>query len=131
LSAVTFIDSSGLANLAPECRLGVGDLGATFASDSGANRASLVEVNDDESVTETVRDYLNKNVGPRAAERGAKAGYWLAPAGGRGVSLVVFDTEHAAQQAASMLRVGKPPAEGAPEGITVRSVEVHEVIASV
>jgi len=93
--------------------------------------AVLVEVNADESVTETAREYLNKNVRPRAAERGAKAGYWLAPAGGRGVSIVVFDTEAAAQQVASLLQVGQPPQEGAPEGITVRNVEVREVIAAV
>ena len=93
--------------------------------------AVFVEVNADESITETARDYLNKNVGPRASERGAKAGYWLAPKGGRGVSIVVFDTEEAAQQVASILQVGQPPQEGAPEGITVRTVEVREVIASV
>ena len=93
--------------------------------------AVLVEVNADESVTETAREYLNRNVSPRAAERGAKAGYWLAPAGGRGVSIVVFDTEEAAQQVASTLQVGQPPQEGAPEGVTVRNVEVREVIAAV
>jgi hypothetical protein len=93
--------------------------------------ALFVEVNADESVTEAAREYLSKTVGPRAAERGAKGGYWLAPAGGRGVSIVAFDTEEAAQQAASMLQVGQPPQQDAPEGITVRTVEVREVIASV
>ena len=41
---------------------------------------------------------------------------------GRGVFVVVFDTEDQARQAASMFRIGEPPMQDAPEGVTVRSV---------
>jgi len=68
---------------------------------------------------------------PGARETGAKGGYWLAPQGGRGVSIVVFDTEEEAHKAASMMRIGEKPRPDAPEGVTVRTVEVREVLASV
>jgi len=93
--------------------------------------AVFTEVNTDESQTETARQFLNETVAPRARERGAKAGYWLAAAGGRGVSVVVFENEGEARALASLMEVGKPPRPDAPEGVTVRTVEVREVLASV
>jgi hypothetical protein len=93
--------------------------------------AVLGEVNADESVTEAGREFLNRIVVPAVRERGAKAGYWLAPSGGRGVSVAVFDTEEEARAAASMMKVGEKPHPEAPDGITLRTVEVREVIASV
>jgi hypothetical protein len=65
-----------------------------------------------------------------ARDAGATAGYWLAPAGGRGVSVVVFDTEDAATAVAARFRVGEPPMPDAPPGITVKTVEVREVLAA-
>ena len=93
--------------------------------------AVLVEVNADESMTEAARKYLNETVAPRARERGAKGGYWLAPAGGRGASIVVFESEDEARALANLMEVGKPPGPDSPEGVTVRTVEVREVLASV
>ena len=93
--------------------------------------AVLVEVNANESHVAEARKRLPEQAAPSAREHGAKGGYWLAPEDGRGVSVVVFDTEDQACQAASMFKVGEPPMEDAPEGVTVRSVSVREVLASV
>jgi hypothetical protein len=93
--------------------------------------AVFIEVNADESHTEPGREVLNQTAAPMARERGAKGGYWLAPEGGRGVSVVVFDTEAEARDAAAVFRVGEPPMPGAPEGVTVKTVEVREVLAAV
>jgi hypothetical protein len=66
-----------------------------------------------------------------ARERGANGGYWLAPQNGRGVAMVVFETEKEARTAAAMLRVGEPPMPDAPGGVTVKTVDVREVLAAV
>ena len=44
-----------------------------------------------------------------AREAGAKAGYWLAPQNGRGVSIVVYETEDEARAVAARTEPGKPP----------------------
>jgi hypothetical protein len=93
--------------------------------------ALFTEVNATEAVTEAAREFLPKVAVPRARENGAKAGYWLAAQGGRGVSVVVFETEDEARQAAAQFRVGEPPMPDAPEGVTVKTVEVREVLAAV
>jgi hypothetical protein len=92
--------------------------------------AVFVEVNADESHIETARQFLPQTAVPSAREHGARGGYWLAPQGGRGVTVVVFDTEEAARQAASQFRVGEPPMANAPAGVTVKTVEVREVLAA-
>jgi hypothetical protein len=66
-----------------------------------------------------------------ARDAGAKAGYWLAPQDGRGLAVVVFDTEDEARAAAARIEVGKPPMPDAPTGVTVKKVEVREILASV
>jgi len=66
-----------------------------------------------------------------ARDAGAKAGYWLAPQDGRGLAVVVFDTEDEARAAAARIEVGKPPMPDAPAGVTVKTVEVREILASV
>jgi hypothetical protein len=93
--------------------------------------AVFTEVNADESHIEPARELLTQRAAPMARERGAKSGFWLAPEGGRGVSVVVFETEADARAAATMFRVGEPPMPDAPEGVTVRTVEVREVLAAV
>ena len=93
--------------------------------------ALFTEVNADESNVEIARQVLPNVAVPRARDAGAKAGYWLAPRNGRGVAVVVFETEDAARQAAQMFTVGQPPFPDAPSGVTVKTVEVREVIASV
>ena len=93
--------------------------------------ALLVEVNATESHIEAAREFLPQFAVPAAREHGAKGGYWLAEQGGRGVAVVVFETEEEAQKAAAMLQVGQPPMPNAPEGVTVKAVEVREVLAAV
>ena len=92
--------------------------------------AVFTEVNANESHTEPARQFLPQTAVPGAREQGAKAGYWLAPQGGRGVSVLVFDTEEAARKAAEQFKVGQPPMPNAPAGVTVKTVEVREVLAS-
>jgi hypothetical protein len=93
--------------------------------------AVFTEVNADESHTELAREILPQTAAPGAREAGAKGGYWLAPQNGRGVAVIVFDTEEGARKAAEMFTVGEPPMPGAPAGVTVTTVEVREVLASV
>ena len=93
--------------------------------------AVFTEVNATESNTEAAREFLPQSAAPAAREHGAKGGYWLAPQGGRGVAIVVFETEEGARKAAAMFRVGEPPMPGSPEGVTVKTVEVREVLAAV
>jgi hypothetical protein len=93
--------------------------------------AVFTEVNANESHIEAGREFLPQRAAPMARERGAKGGYWLAPQGGRGVAIVVYETEEEASTAAAMFRVGDPPMPDAPEGVTVKTVEVREVLAAV
>lgn len=90
--------------------------------------AVFTEVNADESHTEAGRKFLNEMAVPMVKDHGAKAAFWLAPRGGRGVSVVVFDSEDEARKAAEPLKVGDQ-AGPTPE-VTFRTVEVREVIAS-
>lgn len=87
-----------------------------------------VDVQDGASVDEA-RKRLQENAPRMAREAGARVGYWLAPQSGRGVSVVVFDSEDEAQKLAGQLHVGESP-RNAPPGVTFRTVEVREVLAS-
>jgi hypothetical protein len=90
--------------------------------------AVFVEVNADESHLEEARKRLPEVAVPGAREMGARGGYWPAPVDGRGVSVVVFDEEEQARKSAGQFQVGEPV--GLVEGVTVRTVEVREVLAS-
>ena len=73
--------------------------------------AVFTEVNATEANTEAAREVLPKIAAPAAREHGAKGGYWLAPQGGRGVAIVVFETEEEARRYAQVIResAGDPP----------------------
>lgn len=92
--------------------------------------AVFTEVNAKDSDADTGRQILPQKAVPMAREHGGKGGYWLAPQAGRGIAIVVFDTEDEARKAAAMFKVGEPPMPGAPEGVTVKTVEVREVLAN-
>jgi hypothetical protein len=92
--------------------------------------AVFVEVNADAAQNDQARQVLAERIAPTARDGGARAGYWLAAQGGRGVSVAVYDSEEAARRAADQLKVGEAP-QGAPPGITFRTVEVREVLASI
>ncbi len=68
------------------------------------------------------QEALRNEVVPRVAQSpGFVAGYWLAPQGDEGMSIVLFESEEAAQGAAE--RIQPPPM------ITIDNVEVREVVA--
>jgi hypothetical protein len=87
-----------------------------------------VDVQDGLSLDEA-RKRLQANAPAMARQAGARAAYWLAPHSGRGVSVAVFDSEDEAQKLASQFHVGEAP-PNAPPGVTFRTVEVREVLAS-
>jgi hypothetical protein len=81
-------------------------------------------------VTVTVKDpggaeeELRNRVVPTVSQApGFVAGYWTRSGNG-GLSMVVFESEDAARQAAERVP------QGVPEGVTVENVEVREVVAS-
>ncbi len=92
--------------------------------------ALFIEVNADESAIDEARRVLPEVAVPRARELGAKSAYWLAAQGGRGVSIALFDSEEDAKKAASRFTIGQPPMPNGPSNVTVRTVEVREVLAS-
>ena len=72
---------------------------------------------------ETAARALNSQVVPRASQaRGFVGGYWVALPNGKGVSVVVFDSQDAAR---TMAEQAQPPT-----GVSFDSVEVGEVVAS-
>ena len=72
---------------------------------------------------ESARKVLNSDVIPRVKQApGFQSGVWLAPADGEGTSVVVFDSEDNAKQAAEMVRSGPQP-----ETVEIVSVEIREV----
>jgi hypothetical protein len=90
--------------------------------------ALFIEVDADDSVLERARRELPNTVVAAARSFGAQAGFWLAPQGGRGISITVFDTEEEARKVADMFTPGQPPPGGIEE-VTVRTAEIREVIA--
>jgi hypothetical protein len=101
----------------------------TLEHDGGSMYAVFVEVNADASRDDQARKILQETIAPMARDAGARAGYWLSAQGGRGVAVTVYDSEEAARRQADQLKVGEAP-PGAPPGITLRTVEVREVLAS-
>ncbi len=55
---------------------------------------------------DVAREVLTPTGVPMVTAAGAKSGYWLAPQGGRSVSVVLFGDEATAQGLAGQLRVG-------------------------
>lgn len=73
---------------------------------------------------EASEDMLREQVVPRVAQApGFVAGYWTRK-GTSGLSMSVWETEDAANVASEMVR------SVAPEGVTVDTVDVREVVAS-
>ena len=87
--------------------------------------AVLVSVSVDAEAIESAQATLRDQIVPTVAkEPGFVAGYRLEPENGKGISLVVFETEEQARQAAPS--VGPAPAPGA----TIESVELRAVVAN-
>jgi len=79
-----------------------------------------VTINDEEASVSGLREQVVPGVS-QAPE--FVAGYWTRK-GNSGLSLVVFDSEDAAESASGRVR------STAPEGVTVDDVEVREVVAN-
>jgi hypothetical protein len=79
-----------------------------------------VTINDPDAATTELRNQVVPQV---KGAPGFVAGYWVGLDGGRGTSVVVFDSEDAARQAAAQAR-----APG--DFVTFDSVEVGEVVAN-
>lgn len=79
-----------------------------------------VTINDEEGSANALRE----QVVPRVSQvAGFVAGYWTRK-GNAGLSMTVWESEEAANTASEMVK------SAAPEGVTVDSVEVREVVAS-
>jgi len=78
---------------------------------------------------EKARAALETDVLPRVkAAPGLVAGYWLEPQEDNvGMSIVVFESQDAAQAASQMVQPGSHPSEF----VTVKSMSVREVVAQV
>jgi heme-degrading monooxygenase HmoA len=79
-----------------------------------------VTINDEEGSATVLRE----QVAPRVSQApGFVAGYWTRK-GNSGLSMTVWESEDAASTASEMVK------SVAPEGVTVDSVEVREVVVS-
>jgi hypothetical protein len=78
-----------------------------------------VTINDSEPAEAALRE----QVVPRVSQApGFVAGYWTRKNNG-GLSMIVFESEEAAQQASEQIRTNVP------EAVTLEDVEVREVVA--
>ena len=90
--------------------------------------ANVVEVEVDPSA-DPERKGLYEMVIPRVRQLpGVMSGQWMAPIGGKGLSVVTSQTEQAARAALEDmgLKVGSSPAPG----VTVLSIQTREVIGN-
>ena len=76
---------------------------------------------------EKARQGLDEMVPAIAGVPGFVTGYWTRSEDNRGLSMIVFESEDAAQQVAERLRSEGPPD---PEAVTIDNVEVREVVKS-
>ncbi len=75
---------------------------------------------------ETAQTGLQEQVVPRVQQSpGFVAGYWTR-SDGQGLSMVVFESEEDARQAADQVKANMPPGDA----VTLDDVEVREVVAS-
>ena len=82
-----------------------------------------VTIKDEATATARLRDQIVPQI---SAAPGFIAGYWVRLPGNRGTSVVVFESEGAAQGVIDMLRA-QPPVDDA---VTLDSAEVGEVVAN-
>jgi hypothetical protein len=90
--------------------------------------AVLVEVDLGDVDRDVALKNLRGDIVPRvSAAPGFQSGSWMAPnQEGKGLALLIFDTEENAGRAAEMVKVGSNPQPGA----TVERCEVREVAAT-
>ena len=84
--------------------------------------AALVRLTIDPEQAPAAAEALISDILPRVrSAAGFVAGYWLEPADGEGFSIVLFETEEQAREAAP------PVSSWAAPGITITDVEVRRV----
>ncbi|MGE5135524.1 MAG: hypothetical protein ACM32E_21780 [Gemmatimonadota bacterium] len=87
--------------------------------------ATQVTVRIEEGLEEQARQGLVSQVLPRVkSSPGFVAGYWLATEGGKGSSIVFWETKQHAEDMAAQLQPGAHPAPP----VTVEEIQVREVI---
>jgi chemotaxis protein CheY-P-specific phosphatase CheC len=87
--------------------------------------AVVVQVNINDF--ERGREFLTSQVVPRVSQApGFVAGYWARMEDDKGRSLIVFESEEAAQTAKQMIESNAPN----DDAVTLESAEVGEVVAS-
>lgn len=92
--------------------------------------AVFTEVNvPDGAPLDVARQTLQNTAVPMSRAAGATHGYWLAPQGGRGVGVVLFEDEESARKIAAQLDGNVAGDSHLPSGVSFRTVEVREVLA--
>jgi hypothetical protein len=87
--------------------------------------AVVVNATIDSNRTDEAKANLEANVVPMVKQSpGAVCGYWLVPEKGRGLSMVIFDSEETARAAAEMV-----PNVPRPDFVTIDTIEVREIAA--
>jgi len=87
--------------------------------------AVLITVTIDPSQAPAAAAALMNDIMPKVTSAfGYRAGYWLEPDGGRGFSMLLFDTEEQATQLAEATRGWSAP------GVSVTDVEIRRVAVS-
>lgn len=82
-----------------------------------------VTVNDEATGTARLRDEI---VPQLSSAPGFIAGYWVRLSGGKGTSIVSFESEGAAQTMVDMIRA-RPTVD---DSVTIDTIEIGEVVAS-
>jgi hypothetical protein len=87
--------------------------------------AALVTLTIDPDQAPAAANTLVKDILPRVGSApGFVAGYWLEPADGRGFSMVLFETEEQAREAAPPVSSWSAP------GVTISEVDFRRVAAT-
>lgn len=87
--------------------------------------AVTASVTIDESHMAEAQEQLHSRVVPQVKQApGLISGYWLAPVGGKGFSVLLFESEEQAKGAADMARNSQ-----APDFVRFDTIEVREVVA--
>jgi hypothetical protein len=82
-----------------------------------------VTVNDEATGTARLRDQIVPQI---SSAPGFVAGYWVRLPGGKGTSIVAFESEGGAQTMVNMIRE-RPVVD---EGVTIDTIEIGEVVAN-
>jgi hypothetical protein len=91
----------------------------------GTVHAALVTLTIDPDQAPAAAQALVNDVLPTVrSARGFVAGYWLEPAAGQGLSIVLFENEEQARETTPPVRSWAAP------GVTIRSVEFRRVAAT-